>query len=266
MLVTDSSACLPPALFYSPHVRVVPIRILLPNGYLKESPEATEAIYRALAAGEALGSAPPTLADYLAGIEEGAFEEALVLTPATELSGMYRLASMASSLSDRPVEVVDTRSIAAGQYLVACAALEALAAGAEAAETAGVARDAASRTELVAALPQLGSLPRLAEIALAESAPERGRHPLVRVRDGDLSPLAHPALGGGLDKLAAAWRASGGPRAESTVVFHSVSEPRALELCSLLGTEPEIVPFSPSLALQLGSGCVGLAWRRRSGV
>jgi len=262
VLVTDSSACLPPALFYHANVRVVPIRILLPNRSVKETPESIDEIYSALLTPGQVTSAPPTLLEYLEGIEDDAFDEAIVLTPATEFAGMHRVASMAASLSRRSVEVVDTRSVAAAQCLVVAAALEALVTGATAAEGAEVARLAASRTELVAAMPELGSRRRAAG---GGEASERRGHPLVRFRDGAVQPLPDPASDGDeLSVLEAAWLAAGGPQADETVVFHGASEPRGQELCARLGVVAEIVAFSPALALQTGVGCVGAAWRRKA--
>jgi hypothetical protein len=263
VLVTDSSACLPPALFYHANVRVVPIRILLPNGTIKETPESIDAIYRSLQVPGTVTSAPPTLAEYLEGIEGGAFDGALVLTPATEFAGMHRVASMAASLSARAVEVVDTRSVGAAHCLVAAAALEAIASGAGLAEAAELARGAAGRTELVAALPELGSMPRATRMAARENAGQRPGHPLARFVAGTLVPLPDPASEGDeLGVLEAAWLACGGPQAAETVVFHGASEPLARELCSLLGGDAEIVSFSPALALEMGVGCVGAAWTR----
>ena len=265
VLVTDSSACLPPALFYHANVRVVPIRILLPNRSVKETPESIEEIYSALTAAGQVTSAPPTLLEYLESIEDDAFDEALVLSPATEFAGMHRVATMAASLSGRSVEVVDTRSVAAGQCLVVAAALEAVVAGASAAEGAEVARLAASRTELVAAMAELGSMRHAGAGAAAGAAAPRRGHPLVRLRDGAVQPLPDPASDGGeLGGLEAAWLASGGPQADETVVFHGASQPRAHELCALLGVVAEIVALSPALALQMGVGCVGAAWMRKA--
>jgi fatty acid-binding protein DegV len=265
VLVTDSSACLPPALFYHANVRVVPIRIILPNGTVKETAQSIDEIYRAMAAPGTVTSSPPTLADYLGAIEGDGFEEALVLTPATEFTCMHRVASMAASLSARPVEVVDTRTVAAAQCLVAAAALEAIAAGAGVAEAAETARDAARRTELVAALPELGSMPRTAEFAAKEPSGQRRGHPLLRFVDGVIVPLPEAESSGAeLDVLEAAWSACGGPHADETVIFHGASEPLARELSSLLGGTAEIVSFSPALALQMGVGCVGAAWTKSS--
>jgi fatty acid-binding protein DegV len=261
VLVTDSSACLPPALFYHSHVRVVRIRILLPNGYLRETPEAIDEVYRVLESREPVASAPPTLAEYLCGIEDGAFEEALVLTPASEFAGMYRVATVAAGLSERLVEVVDTRTIAAGQCLVAVAALGAISAGAGATEAAEVARSAAERTQLVAALPERALMPRAEEIGGCETGQRRQGHPVVGFRDGAMTTIADSASrSDGLSVLEEAWRDSGGSQAPATVVFHGAAEHLARELCSLLGGAHEIVAFSPALALQLGVGCVGAAW------
>jgi fatty acid-binding protein DegV len=266
VLVTDSSACLPPALFYQSNVRVLPIRILLAHGDLKDTPDAIDLVYRALLSEDTVTSGPPTLVDYLQGIEEQNFDEAIILTPAREFSGMHRLADVAAKLSDRPTEVVDTRSAGAAHCLVALATLRAVNDGAGAREAAAVAREVAARTELVAALPDPESVPRDVGFPLSELANMRGTtHPRFRIRDGAVIPLLDE--NGSSDALAGlknVWSELGGPEAEENLIFHGAAEPRAEELRELLGCAAPIVPFSPALALQTGVGCVGVAWTRRS--
>jgi len=264
VLVTDSSACLPPTLFYHSNVRVVPIRILLANSSLKDSPEAIPEIFRAIAAQEPVTSAPPTLGEYLAAIEDDSFDEAVVITPATELASMHHIALVAADLSNRHVEVVDTRSFGAAHCLVVAAALEAVVSGAGAVAASEAAGSAASRTELVAALPEFGSMPRFAEAASDEPTGQSRRHPLIRLQDGAVVPLAGAlSRGDALAGIEAAWLKDGGSEAELTLIFHAASELLAEELCGLLGGVTEIVSCSPALALQTGPGCVGAAWTRR---
>jgi len=234
---------------------------------MKEIPQSIDAIYDAVASLERVGSAPPTLSDYLACIEDKAFDEALVLTPARELAIMHRLASMAASLSDRAVEVVDTRSVAAAQCLVVAAALEAVESGAGAVEAAEVARVAADRTELVAWFSDLASMPQqgAAKTPTAPLADTRRGRQIVHLIDGTFTPIAESASGDDeLDALAAAWQSSGGPRADVTLVFHGASKARAHDLGSLLGPAAEIVSLSPALALHMGVGSVGAAWTRQA--
>jgi fatty acid-binding protein DegV len=214
---------------------------------------------------EPVTSAPPTLADYLGAIEDDSFDQALVITPATELANMHYVASVAASISRRPVEVVDTRSFGAAHCLVVAAALEALVSGAGAVAASEAARSVADRTELVAALPEFGSMHRFAAVASDHSAPQARRHPLVRLRGGSVLPFSgalseSDALAG----LETAWLEGGGSHAGPTLIFHAGAELLAERLQTLLGPAAEIVPCSPALAIQTGLGCVGAAWTRRS--
>ncbi len=219
---------------------------------------------RALAAKEPVTSAPPTLADYIAAIEDNPFDEALVITPATEMANMHRVASVAADLSNRHVEVVDTRSLGAAHCLVVAAALAVIASGAGADAASEAARSAAGRTELVATLPEFGKMPRFAGIASDESGGTSRRQPVIRLQNGAVVAIAG-ALSDkdALTTLESAWLETGGSEAQSTLIFHAAAELLADELCALLGEATEIVPCSPALALQTGLGCVGAAWTRR---
>ena len=181
-LVTDSSACLPPGLLSRTNLRVIPIAILIGDDELADGPDVATRVYRSFAAKEPTKSAAPSLRDYLDAVESGEFDEALILTPAAEFTVMYRNARLAATMSHRHVEVVDTRTAAAGQGLVTSIALEALEAGASAAEAAELARTggAAHRVDRDAARPRLDRAQR-----------PRSRH---RARDdgGATGPTALP--------------------------------------------------------------------------
>jgi len=126
LVVTDSSACLPARVADRPHVRVLPISILLDDCELADGPETAPRVYAALAAGERVRSSPPTAAEYVKAMEEGDFDAAVVITPAVEFTVMYRNASVARRLATRPVEVVDCRTAAAAQSLVVLAVIDAV--------------------------------------------------------------------------------------------------------------------------------------------
>jgi hypothetical protein len=160
MLVTDSSACLPPGLLSRTDLRVIPIAILIGDDEMADGPDVAATVYRSFDEEAPTKSAAPSLRHYLDAVESGEFDEALILTPAAEFTVMYRNARLAATMSHRHVEFVDTRTAAAGQGLVVSVAAEAVLSGASAAEAAELARRAALRTELVAMLPDLTSIER----------------------------------------------------------------------------------------------------------
>ncbi len=265
MLVTDSSACLPPGLLGQTNLRVIPIAILIGDDELADGAEQASRVYRSLAEEAPTKSAPPSLRDYLDAVESGDFDEALILTPAAEFTVMYRNARLAATMSRRHVEVVDTRTAAAGQGLITSVAAEALLAGASAAEAAELTQSAARRTELVAMLPDLASIERsghVPAIALGRTASQRAR-PLFRFSAGSIDPLN----GAGTDTdpssvLRAAWEGSGGPGAARTLFFHAAHHAGAQRFRRFLGRNDPIVEFSPAMTVHTGIGCVGVAWMR----
>src|SRR5207247_5147279 len=116
------------------------------------SPEASELVYGALARREPVKSSAPTTVEYLTAIEEARADAVVVITPATEFTGMYRNAAVAAEISARPSVVVDSRTAAAAQGLIVLAASEAAEAGGSFDDVVAVARDAVLRADLVAAL------------------------------------------------------------------------------------------------------------------
>ena len=245
---------------------MIPIAILIGDEELPDGPDVAAKVYRSFGEDVPTKSAPPSLREYLDAVEWGAFDEALVLTPAAEFTVMYRNARLAATMSRRHVEVVDTRTAAAGQGLIALVAAEALEAGASAAEAAALVRTAAPRAELVAMLPDLTWIERSGHVpatALEAKASSQGAQPLFRFSAGSIDPLS----GAGSDAdaasvLRATWEASGGPDAERTLFFHAAHHAEALRFRQLLGRSDPIVEFSPAMTVHTGIGCVGVAWMR----
>jgi DegV family protein with EDD domain len=266
LLVTDSSACLPPGLLDRASLQVLPIEIFIGDEVLSDGPEAVPRVYRAFAEDEPTKSAPPSMLDYLDSMECSEFDAAVVLTPAVEVTVMYRNARLASAMARLHVEVVDTRTAAAGQGLIVQAAAEAQASGASAAEIAETARDAAQRTKLVAMLPDLTSIQRSGHVPAnsLERYADQTSELLFRVEQGVISPLGRPnPQWDSPSVLQAAWLASGGVTAERTLFFHANAAAEASQFRSFFGSEEPIVEFSPAMAVHTGVGCVGVAWTSR---
>lgn len=204
--------------------------------------------------------------DYLDCIECSDFDAAVILTPAVEVTVMYRNARLASAMARRQVEVVDTRTAAAGQGLIVSAAAEAQAGGASVAEIAEAARDAAERTRMVAMLPDLTSIERSGHVPAVslERYADQASQLLFRVDQGFISPLGRPnPQWDSSSELQAAWLASGGTNAERTLFFHANAAPEVSHLRSFIGSEEPIVEFSPAMTVHTGIGCVGVAWTSR---
>jgi DegV family protein with EDD domain len=258
LVVTDSSACLPARVADRPHVRVLPIAILLEDGEWLDGPATAPRVYAALAAGERVRSSPPTAVDYVKAVEDGDFDSAVVVAPAEEFTVMYRNASVARRLAARPVEVVDCRTAAAAQSLVVLAVVDAVEAGASAGEAAGVARQVAARAELLAALPtmhaveQNASLPGPVAGKVGAVMPSLFRfHDGTVIHVGDVRPGVDP-----VDALAQACDGATAP----ALVFHADEERLARRLAAALPGRPRVVPFSPAMAVHTGAGWIGVAW------
>lgn len=265
-LVTDSSACLPPELADRLGITVVPIAVHLPDRDLSDGmPEAPSAVYEALRAGAPVKSSAPTPAEYLAAVEEAAAEEALIVTPATEFTGMRRSASLAAGVAGRRVAVLDSRTAAAAQGLVVLAAAEVAASGGGLERVIRAAEAAARGAELVAALDGLehitdsGRLPPMA-LGLARRL---GVRPVFRFRDGRVERVGVPrSTEASLRRIRAEWAGRGGPGADRTAVFHAQAPDRAERLAATLGVGGLRVEFSPSMGIHTGPGLVGVAWLR----
>ncbi len=239
-------------------MRVLPISILLEEGECADGPETAPRVYAALAAGERVGSSPPTAVEYVKAIEEGDFDAAVVVTPAVEFTVMYRNASVARRLASRPVEVVDCRTAAAAQSLVVLAVVDAVEGGASAAEAATVARGVAVKADLLAALPTMRAVEQNA--SLPDSTPGRVDavmpslfqfHDGTVIHVGDVRPGVDP-----VDALGQACAGCRGP----ALVFHAAEERLARRLAAILPGRPRVVPFSPAMAVHTGPGWIGVAW------
>lgn len=245
---------------------MLPIEIFIGDEVLSDGPEAVPRVYRAIAEDEPTKSAPPSMVDYLDSIECSDFDATVVLTPAVEVTVMYRNARLASAMTRRQVEVVDTRTAAAGQGLIVSAAAEAQASGASAADIAEAARDAARRTKMVAMLPDLTSIERSGHVPATafERYAGQASQLLFRVDQGCISPLGRPnPRWESPSVLQAAWLASGGSNAERTLFFHANAAAEVSEFRSFLGGQEPIVEFSPAMTVHTGIGCVGVAWTGR---
>jgi DegV family protein with EDD domain len=265
IVVTDSSACVPPHLARSYDLKVVSIRVHVGGVTLLDGQdEAGPGVYRALAAGQAVKSSSPSASDYLLACEDGAAEAAVVITPPVEFTAMHSSAVVASRLSSRPALVLDCRAVAAGQALVVLAAARAAKDGAPAAEVLRAGEDASRRCEMLAVLDSVAPIAESGRVAasLLKAAERGGSCPVFRFRSGAVELVDTPSgWAGARDVLLERWEALGGRTAVDRAVFHADSEARATELSTRVGATLR-TEFSPAMGIHTGPGVVGVAWLR----
>jgi fatty acid kinase fatty acid binding subunit len=263
-LITDSSACVPEALRRDLDIRLVPIVVNIgPQEFRNGVDLEPSKLYAALEADAPVKSAAPSPLDYLDAIDEAGDVPAVIVTPATEFTRMYRNALLGVELSGRQVPVVDSRSATAGHGLVVLAAAEAREAGGGVDDVVAAAEDAASRVELVAALETLAFLRQSGRVSALTlgMANTLGVRPVFRMRQGIVERLGLPRNEeDALTRIVREWRAGGGQEASRSAIFHAGRPQRARALASRLGSDPFVTEFSAAMAIHTGPGVVGVAW------
>jgi DegV family protein with EDD domain len=263
LVVTDSSAGLPPAVRRRRGLRIVPIRLQLVDGEGLDGELDTRRVWRALERGEAVKTRAPSVLEYLLAIEDADYDDAVVITAAPAFTGMHEHAVRAAAMTARPTLVVDSRTAAAAQGLVVDVALDAAGSGAGAPAVAALASAAAGRAHLVATVPALAALERSGRLPadVLDTARRSGPSPMFRLADGELVPL-EPARDDPIEAIADAWAASGATAADPTTVFHADAPDAARRLARLLGPKTPTVPLTLAMAVHTGPGVVGAAWLR----
>ena len=265
-IATDTSACLPDAAIGRAGLFVLPIGLVVAGRRLSDGPHAWPEVHRALAVGDPVLTTSPSPVDYLQAAD-AAGGSMVIVTPAAELAVMHRNAVLAARLACSPVEVVDTRTAAAGHGLAVLAGLDAIEAGADLAGVAAAVRAVSARVRMVVAVPARATGPsRCAPGAAASLAggapPDAGQPPVFEIHDGVIVPVDAPGGSDPIEIMASTRNRDMAPPAGSrrAAVFHNGDGPGAARLRADLSDEAMLVPVSPALAVHLGSACVGVAW------
>ena len=277
MVVTDSSASLPPELAEKLGIRIIPLWLIWDEqSFLDGVDIDPHSFYQRLKESKTLpSSTQPTALEFKALFETLAGECAgiVCVLASSGISGTVDSACAAQEFSPVPVEVVDSRISAMGIGLVAVSAARAAAAGASLAEVAATAekiRDAVHLLFVVDTLEYLhkggriGSAKRLLGTAL-------NIKPILHFEDGIIQPLSQTrtkkkATAELLD--IASKRLEGSLMAEAAVVHVDCPE-EAKQLKELVVNRfnPPIVhvsDVSPVVGTHVGPGALGLAFYPRS--
>jgi DegV family protein with EDD domain len=267
-IITDSSACFAPSEIAGLPLRVLPITIHLSSHDLQDgTPGAAETVYRILREGEEVKSSAPSPLDYLGAVDEADGDGIVIITPAAEFTEMYRNASVAAEVAERPVAVVDSRTAAAAQGLVVRTACEVAVNGGSVNDVVEAAERAAERAELVAALEGVDTLRRSGRVpaAVLEIAHQMGLRPVFRLQAGEVRRVGITrSAEASLRRIRREADLLGWTARAASSVFHASAPSRAQELLDLLGTTGPVTEFSPSMGIHTGPGVVGVAWLRQT--
>jgi fatty acid kinase fatty acid binding subunit len=272
-VITDSAASLAPDLAADRNVIVVPLHLMV-GGRAITNGEITlaEVIERW---DEGITTAAPSPGEFIDAMRRSGSDEAVVLTVASRVSGVWNAARVAAETAGGAISVVDTETAAGAQALVVLAAADAAASGAPRPEVEAAARAVIDAVRLVAVVDGLDYLVRSGRVPGIAGRAGRllGLQPLFEFRHGAARRL-RPATSreAALTRILSHWRRSGGRTAPGGQLhvagLHASAETDAEMLVKRVRDEiaPDvastelILEFSPVMVAHTGPGLVGLAW------
>jgi DegV family protein with EDD domain len=267
-VVTDSAAALPREVAEAHGVSVVPLGLSI--GGLPVREEALELEELIARFDEGVRTSGPAPGDFAKAVEEAQTGDGVVvITLARDLSSTYRSAMLGSQEAQGPVEVVDSRTAAGAEGLVALAAARAAAEGRALPEVVRAAERTRAAVTLVGALATLDYVVKGGHIPAAAgwAARRLNVQPVIELRDGKVRPH-RPAFSreAALERLLEYWRRTTVPDAPlHLVAMHSVGTADAESLLASVRAEASpatsfLSGFGTSLVAHTGPGLVGLAW------
>lgn len=271
-VVVDSAASLPAALAHEHGILIVPMALVIDDEARLDTSVPMPELLAHLASGHVTTSAPAPGA-FAAAIEQArrVADDVLVLTVSAEMSSSHSSAGLAATLDLGSVRVVDTRTAAGGEGLVALAAARRALAGADIEEVEASARTVIEQVRLVATLDDLEHLVRSGRVPnLARRAASAfDVRPLFEFRAGAAHALT-PAHG---ERMAShrmverclADRPADQPARLHLAVLDAQAGDRAQRLLDdVLTQAPDtdwfIGSFGPVMIVHVGPGVCGLAW------
>ncbi|MCY4194992.1 MAG: DegV family protein [bacterium] len=267
-IITDSTAALPAAVREAWSIAVVPLAITGDGRTVAEGELQTGDILAARTHSSA-GPSPGAFAEAINGHDQG--DGVVVVTVASTLSVTHKSAVLAAESVQCPIAVVDSRTAAGGQALVAVAAARAAQAGANLGAVAARAEQVAGKVKLVGALGNLDQLIRSGRVpGLAGRAGNlMGLRPMFDIQDGAIGRL-RPALSdeAAHQRILGLWRRtrpSGGNAQLHLVSLHAEAPERAASLLEAVTAEVQpaegfISQFGQAMMINSGTGVRGLAW------
>ena len=199
--MTDSTSYLPPGLAEALDITVVPLEVVLDGVAVPEPDVDPAAFYARLRDGGTAGTSQPAPGAFLQAFDAVDADRVLCLTATATMSGTHQSAVLAATMTDRPVDVVDSGTISGGLCLLVLEVARALTAGAAHDEVLALARALAGRvcsiwsaetTALLAAGGRLGQ-----DASGRRAGPRAGARAGAGRRRGALGRGGRRAAGGG---------------------------------------------------------------------
>jgi DegV family protein with EDD domain len=229
-IVTDTLSDITGDLTTELGVTVVPLYVRFGETIYRDRVDiTTNEFYRRLISDTNLPSTTqPTPNDFLEVYKKLSKEtdEILVVVVSSKLSGTYQSAVQARALlkSECRIEIIDSLSVALAEGLIVIDAVEAVKNGAKLDEVAARARDAVSRSHLIAYFDTLKYLARGGRIGKAQGllGSMLSVKPLLTIREGEMAPLTRVrSFSAGLEYIYSAIAAI--PNIKLLAVEHSTS-------------------------------------------
>ncbi|HEX9124386.1 MAG TPA: DegV family protein [Actinomycetota bacterium] len=267
-VLTDSASALPAEVAALPGVVVVPMWVTVGDESRRDTEVPLDELFRRF--DEGVTTSGPSPGDVRAAIE-GVLgpDGALVVTVASRMSGSYQVARLVAEGFDGRVRVVDPRTAAGGQALVALAAAEHAAAGASLGDVEAAALRVAGRVRLLASLGSLDWLVRGGHVpeVVAWAGRSLGLRPIVEFRRGRVRPM-RPArtVEAVIERIASECRKGAAPGARLRAVgMHTGDDEPARRLLDAVtrGTESSqtfLSLFNAVMVTHTGPDLFGLAW------
>jgi DegV family protein with EDD domain len=265
-IVTDSTTSLPKGVRERPNVRVVPLSFSFGlEETFTDKVDLTEAdFYEKLQKSSVFPttSQPPIGAFVEAYESLPAYDNVLVLTLSSKLSGTYDSAVSASGMVDRPVEVVDTKSAEIGSGLILLEAMRVVDGGGTFEEVKRAVEAAIRRCRVLFAVGTLEYLEKSGRIGRAQRllGTALDIRPVLSVEDGEVVP--HKRARGRRRQMAVILEEAK-PAAEAgrPLAYGHVNAPEPLaELREALGKGSFAAEIGGVVGSHLGPGAYGVAF------
>lgn len=273
LVVTDSSASLPPELVDELDIRVIPLWLIWENSCYRDGVDIdSSTFYRRLRESSSLpSSTQPSAVEFKDFFRELSSECSGIVSvlASSRISGTVDSARAAQELVNVPVEVVDSEFSAMGQGLIAAAAARAAGAGASVSEVARLAEDIKKITQLLFVVDTLEYLHKGGRIGGAKRLLGSALQikPILHFDEGTIQPLTQSRTKSKAqaELLQIVEKDLAGRPMEEAAVVHvdCLEEGRVLREQVLERFHPariHLSDVSPVVGTHVGPGALGLAF------
>ncbi|WP_370250460.1 DegV family protein [Nocardioides sp.] len=243
VVVTDSTASLPPEVAAAAGVVVVPLQVVIGAECVDEgepgaTPEALAAALREFRPVSTSRPAPARIAEVYRGLAAAGATEVVSVHLSGRMSGTVESAQLAARQVEVPVTCVDSLQVGVATGFAALSAAEVVRAGGTAAEAAAAARARAAASSSFFYVDTLEYLRRGGRVSSAAAflGGALAVKPLLTLTDGAVVPLERVRTSGrALARMADLAVEAAGERPLDVCVAHLASADRAAQLAGQLG-------------------------------